>query len=235
MKTTYKAYMDRQTVSSNLHGRLLALEQERSTAKRPFARLLPKMQRREWRGVAALAASLVLAIGVGLFWAQSGLFNMGSSNTSAMESTTVTAESAAAEEAMWEAGNDSFEHENAVDMAPAEIPALDVAPAAEESASLEETEDAHTEALGWSEQNAALLMERLPFADENAVLGAAQRLNQVGCGLIAEIEVEEDDGRVYVLNLTDEEQNVFHTVMDYEGYIGPIQDEDGNYLYAPIE
>ena len=78
-------------------------------------------------------------------------------------------------------------------------------------------------------------MERLPFADENAVLGAAQRLNQVGCGLIAEIEVEEDDGRVYVLNLTDEEQNVFHTVMDYEGYIGPIQDEDGNYLYAPIE
>ena len=78
-------------------------------------------------------------------------------------------------------------------------------------------------------------METLSFSDEDAVLGAAQRLEQAGCGRITEIAVEEDDGRVYVLNLTDEEQNVFHTVMDYEGYIGPIQDEDGNYLYAPIE
>ena len=83
--------------------------------------------------------------------------------------------------------------------------------------------------------SAARFLSFILFTDENAVLGTAQRLGQAGCGRITEIEVEEDDGRVYVLNLTDQNGHVFHTVVDYKGYIGPIQDEEGNYLYAPIE
>lgn len=214
MKTTYKAYMDRQTVSSNLHGKLLALELEQKASVPAPVRPL-KLSRHGWHRVAALAASLVLVVGLGFFVAQSGLPDR-AGDSSAMESAVVTQAPAAAEafEGEAEPGN------NAVDMG---------------SAFEEPAEAADDRALEWAEQNAALLMETLSFSDEDAVLGAAQRLEQAGCGRITEIAVEEDDGRVYVLNLTDEEQNVFHTVMDYEGYIGPIQDEDGNYLYAPIE
>ncbi len=234
MKSTYREYMHRQTVSADLHSKLLALEQEQ---KKPAVRSLSETHACRWCSAAALAASLVLVVGLGCFVAQSGLLSLGSSadsgNASAMESAAIT------EEPVWEEGSGAYGFDYPMEAAASEepqaAPETDAAIEAEESAFSEEREDINSEALEWTEQNAALLMEALPFTDENAVLGTAQRLGQAGCGRITEIEVEEDDGRVYVLNLTDQNGHVFHTVVDYKGYIGPIQDEEGNYLYAPIE
>ncbi len=235
MKTAYQEYMDWQTVSSDLHSKLLALELEQKASVPAPVRPL-KLSRHGWHRVAALAASLVLVVGLGFFVAQSGLPDR-AGDSSAMESAVVTQAPAAAEafEGEAEPGNNAVDMGSAVEEAAAEAPTADTAQEESMPAFEEPAEAADDRALEWAEQNAALLMETLSFSDEDAVLGAAQRLEQAGCGRITEIAVEEDDGRVYVLNLTDEEQNVFHTVMDYEGYIGPIQDEDGNYLYAPIE
>ncbi|MBR1845302.1 MAG: hypothetical protein IJ792_01745 [Oscillospiraceae bacterium] len=231
MKTTYQEYMDRQTVSPDLHRRLLALEQEQSV------RALPKTQHSRWRSAAALAASLVLVVGLGFFVTRSGLLSRGGLATadhfSAMESAADAQAPAAAKASMEE--TESGEYGFEMETAEAEAATADVDQEASIPAFEEPEEEADDSRWAWAEQNAALLMETLPFADENAVLGAAQQLEQAGCGPIAKIEVEEDDGRVYVLTLTDEEQKVFRTVMNYEGYIGPIQDEEGNYLYAPID
>ena len=218
MKTAYQEYMDWQTVSSDLHSKLLALELEQKASVPAPVRPL-KLSRHGWHRVAALAASLVLVVGLGFFVAQSGLPDR-AGDSSAMESAVVTQAPAAAEafEGEAEPGNNAVDMGSAVEEAAAEAPTADTAQEASMPAFEEPAEAADDRALEWAEQNAALLMETLSFSDEDAVLGAAQH-----------------DGRVYVLNLTDEEQNVFHTVMDYEGYIGPIQDGEGDYLYVPID
>lgn len=235
MKSIYQNYMDRQTVSADLHSKLLTLEQAQ---KAPDAPSLLEIHARRWRSGVALAASLVLVVGLGFWGTQRGLFRLGSSADSSMESTAITEEPAAAEEAVWEDGDSygfDYSTEDAAPKEPGAAPIADAATEPEESTPVEETEDSKTAALARTEQNEALLMETLPFTDEDAALRAVQLLEQAGCGRITEIEVEQDTGRVYVLNLTDEEQNVFRVEMDHEGDIGSIQDEEGNGLYAPAE
>ena len=81
MITKYQRYMDRQTVSPDLHRRLLAMEQEQKKVVQPV----------RWQRWAALAAALALAAGIGLFTRR----NLDASSTL---STAPTAESAVAED-----------------------------------------------------------------------------------------------------------------------------------------
>lgn len=92
----YENYMNRQTVSDSLHQRLLDLEQEeRRPARRP--------QARRWLYAAALAACLLLVVGVGR-WALPWLGMGGSaSDNSAAMSTEATSAGAAADSALPEA------------------------------------------------------------------------------------------------------------------------------------
>lgn len=83
--------------------------------------------------------------------------------------------------------------------------------------------------------NVQIFMDKLTFTDKDAVLGSVQRLNSVGCGAITDIYIIEGSDNVYVLKVTDEDGDVFQITMDSTGYIGPIQDNDGNYLYMPID
>lgn len=85
------------------------------------------------------------------------------------------------------------------------------------------------------EKNAKALEEAAEFTSKYAVRGAAQHLIEAGCGEIGSVEITEKGKNTYTLKITDKEGKVFVTVMDKEGYIGPIQDGDGNYLYAPVE
>ena len=85
MKTKYQDYMDRQHVSPELHQRLTELEgKEQNTVI-------------HWQKWAALAASLVLVIGIGLFAARR--FSGGSSNAAAADGAPAMEFSTQAEEA----------------------------------------------------------------------------------------------------------------------------------------
>ena len=57
MSTKYEQYMDRQTVSPDLHRRLIAMEQEQKKVVRPV----------RWQRWASLAAALAVVIGLGIF------------------------------------------------------------------------------------------------------------------------------------------------------------------------
>lgn len=75
MKSAYKQYMDRQTVSADLHSRLLALE-DSAPAQASFP-VRPLAANRHWRVPATLAASLVLVAGLGWFSMRLGIFGGG--------------------------------------------------------------------------------------------------------------------------------------------------------------
>ena len=132
----YENYMNRQTVSDSLHQRLLSLEQEeRRLARRP--------QARRWLyAAAALAACLLLAVGVGR-WALPWLGMGGSaSDNSAAMSTEATSAGAAADSALPEEaaegaasdtrGESVFDAETTEDTAGAEAEGAETA--SEESA-----------------------------------------------------------------------------------------------------
>ena len=145
----YENYMNRQTVSDSLHQRLLDLAQEeRRPARRP--------QARRWLYAAALAACLLLVVGVGR-WALPWLGMGGSaSDNSAAMSTEVTSAGAAAdsalpEEAVEEADGGTTE-ESAFD---AETPE-DTAGAAAEG-----TETASEESAGAAEDGGVPVSEEI--------------------------------------------------------------------------
>ena len=85
------------------------------------------------------------------------------------------------------------------------------------------------------EQIKDFLMSQYEFGSENAVKGAAARLNSVGCGKPAGSVLVEDEDEVYVIELTDEKGNIFCFNIEHQGYIGPILNGDGDYLYTPID
>ena len=85
------------------------------------------------------------------------------------------------------------------------------------------------------EFNTAFLMETPGFTDEHAVGGAAEHLQEAGCGFISSVEVIDDSNEVYSLKIIDENGQVLYADMEFEGYIGPIKDDKGRYLYAPVE
>lgn len=142
----YRDYMDRQQVSSDLHDRLLKLEQQQKAPK--------KSSGFRWQNMAALAASLCLVVGLGWF----GLQMLG--GTGGMSDNETAADCAVPEAAQEEAVTDNVSAEYAADDAmeeeaaatedapveePGEAPAADVpaeyagdeVPAAEEAISVE--------------------------------------------------------------------------------------------------
>lgn len=79
------------------------------------------------------------------------------------------------------------------------------------------------------------LMQHLAFRSEDAVMGTAQKLSDAGCKTPVELLLTEDSDDVYVVQLKDQNNNVFLFNVSHDGYVGPIQDDQGNYLYAPID
>lgn len=80
MSTKYERYMDRQSVSPDLHARLLALEQQEKKVIRP----------RRWQRWAAMAAAVVLVAGAGWF-AAGRLGSSASREMTALEPVSVAA------------------------------------------------------------------------------------------------------------------------------------------------
>ena len=78
------------------------------------------------------------------------------------------------------------------------------------------------------------LMEHLRFESEDAVLGTAETLCSVGCVEAAELILLEDTDGVYVIRLKDQNGKVFLFNVSHHGTVGPIRDDQDNYLYAPI-
>lgn len=64
--------------------------------------------------------------------------------------------------------------------------------------------------------------------------GCCQMLHMVGCRELVELEIT-DKEECYSLTLTDTEDKKYYITLSYEGYLGVIQDESGEYLYAPVD
>lgn len=65
--------------------------------------------------------------------------------------------------------------------------------------------------------------------------GAAKILNDAGCHKIVDSHIEESDDDVYCLYIKDEEDNEFYFSISIDGYIGPVMDGNGEYVYTPVE
>lgn len=77
-------------------------------------------------------------------------------------------------------------------------------------------------------------MEKLNI-EETGARGCAQKLQRGNFGIIESIEELEDDGRSLGMYLNDENGKRFYITMDDKGYVGYIQDETGEYVYAPVD
>lgn len=85
------------------------------------------------------------------------------------------------------------------------------------------------------EQIKSFLMENVSFGSESAVYGAASRLYEAGCSKAVGLSLVDDTDGVYMLELSDDKGQVFCFSIDHKGYIGPVRDKNGNYLYTPID
>ena len=70
---------------------------------------------------------------------------------------------------------------------------------------------------------------------ESRAKGAAQMLEMVGCGTIVDYEDKNDGKNAYTITLINTEGKKYFTSFDMDGFIGPIKDEAGEYIYAPVE
>lgn len=84
------------------------------------------------------------------------------------------------------------------------------------------------------EYDKQFLMEELAI-NESMATSCANKLVNSGCGRIVKYEDKLDDGKAYSVTLINEEGKKFYTAFDEKGFIGPIKDEKGEYLYAPID
>ena len=86
-----------------------------------------------------------------------------------------------------------------------------------------------------SDKIAEFLMDAYEFESESAVKGAAERLYDAGCNIIISSQLIDASDDVYTIELIDINDKTFLFTIDHQGYIGPIQDKEGNYLYTPID
>ncbi len=84
------------------------------------------------------------------------------------------------------------------------------------------------------EANKKMFVDKLNVK-ENPAKGAAERLSEIGCGRIVDITNLDKSGGAYSMNLTDEKGDVYDITMSYEGYLGVVKDENGNYLLMPVD
>ena len=90
------------------------------------------------------------------------------------------------------------------------------------------------EVEGYIEENMNFFLEKLELS-ENRAKGAAQMLEKAGCGTIVDYEDKVDGKNAYTITLINSEGKKYFTSFDDDGFIGPIKDETGEYLYAPVE
>lgn len=90
------------------------------------------------------------------------------------------------------------------------------------------------EVKGYIEENMNFFLEKLGLS-ENRAKGAAQMLEKAGCGAIVDYEDKVDGKNAYTITLINSEGKKYFTSFDDDGFIGPIKDEMGEYLYAPVE
>lgn len=98
-----------------------------------------------------------------------------------------------------------------------------------ESLELEEKDDMETVDI-----NVLFLQENLDLSELRAK-GAAQILSEAGCGEIIAYEDKVDGEHAYTVTLINSNGNKYYTAFDNSGFIGPVKDENGTYLYSPID
>lgn len=84
------------------------------------------------------------------------------------------------------------------------------------------------------EKTIDFLMSELGL-NENRAKGAANILESAGASTIVGYENKIENKHAYSITLIGEDGEKYLTAFDYEGYIGPVKDENGNYLYAPVD
>ena len=84
------------------------------------------------------------------------------------------------------------------------------------------------------EANKNFFMDELELSESRAT-GTANQLEQCGCGRIVELKDRIDGEKAYQITLVNDKGEKFYTSFDMNGFIGPIKNEEGNYLYAPID
>ena len=97
-----------------------------------------------------------------------------------------------------------------------------------------EEQTAEKKEFAYKEENRIFFIEELGMS-ENRAIGAAQMLEMVGCGTIVDYEDKIDGKNAYTITLINTEGKKYFTSFDMDGFIGPIKDEAGEYLYAPEE
>ena len=70
---------------------------------------------------------------------------------------------------------------------------------------------------------------------EKPAEGAASQLTAVGCGRIVEIKDLDGTDNAYAMTLVDEKGDSYYVTMSYDGYLGFVKDNEGNYLVMPID
>ena len=70
---------------------------------------------------------------------------------------------------------------------------------------------------------------------ETRAEGAAIQLDKAGCGIIIRFENREDFEHSYRITLINKDGDKYIVSIGETGYIGTIQNENGDYLLAPID
>ena len=97
-----------------------------------------------------------------------------------------------------------------------------------------EKEKSEEQKEDYIEENRIFFIEKLGLS-ENRAKGAAQMLEMARCGAIADYEDKIEGTNAYTITLINMEGEKYFTSFDMDGFIGPIKDEEGEYLYAPVE
>lgn len=172
MSRKYQQYMDRQMVSPELHQRLLALENQQ-TREKPVVRPV------RWQRWAALAASLVFVVGVGIFAA--GRFSLGKAAVEESVSQTV---SEAEEEAVEESADAAVEADSGAARA-AGAASADTATAADKDSADGEEDLAAPESAEAEEAMGLEAVDDVQALMEYATdyLGDASKVSHIAAGM----------------------------------------------------
>lgn len=84
------------------------------------------------------------------------------------------------------------------------------------------------------EENYQFIVNNLS-GTESGAKGTVQILCGSGCKKIIKMESFNDNGKCYSMTFIDKDNNKFYTTMSYNGYVGTVKNEEGEYLYAPAD
>lgn len=213
---SYRDYMDRQQVSSDLHQRLLELQQQQNAPKRSHAA--------QWKKLAALAASLCVVVGLG--WFSMTRLGLGGSSEAACDT------AAAEEPAAYASSETSNEAYDDADSVMADMPA-EAAPMEEEgvigdTAAQEPGEEPQTEAASeeWAEEDSAKVTD-----DGEAITGTYGYLSYSPEGYTLAFTEESEDTQVICWEKGDDRITAQRMLAPIETLRGDLE-EQGYPVYA---